>query len=88
MRGIRWVHEGESMGCDSPQSSTVSHHFESRALGTGGIPLVLSTVAQTDRAVQEVRAEHAVAVPIEGRWAERPGTEVPRGAWRTSRRRC
>lgn len=41
------------------------------ALGTGGIPVVLSTVAQTDRVVQEVRAEHAVAVPTEGRWAER-----------------
>jgi hypothetical protein len=42
------------------------------ALATGGIPVVMSTVAQTDRAVQEVRAEHAVAArPTEARQAER-----------------
>ncbi|HEU4514175.1 MAG TPA: hypothetical protein VFR87_13800 [Nocardioidaceae bacterium] len=32
------------------------------ALATGGIPVVMATVAQTDRAVQEVRAEQAVRI--------------------------
>lgn len=35
------------------------------ALTTGGIPVVMSTVAQTDRAVDEIRAEQAVRVGSE-----------------------